>query len=133
MVTRLAYLRHRGAYYNPSEARKAARIKLIEWAKVRGLWHEDSAIIGVCPDNPAVTPPDFCQYDVGIAVEDGVDEDELVSIQTLPESHTCNAGSIVWMESLQVFHGNMESSPKLSGTFTLSADKVEDSRHKRHN
>ena len=42
-------------------------------------------IIGICPDDPAVTPPQFCQYDVGIPVESGVVEDEFISIQHLPE------------------------------------------------
>ena len=81
---RLAYLRHRGPYYNRSMGRKAQLIKLIDWAKPRGLWCEETSIIGVCPDNSAVTPPQFCQYDFGIEVEDGVREDELISIQKLP-------------------------------------------------
>ena len=85
-ATRLAYVRRRGPYYNPCEGRKAARIQLIEWAKLRGLWQDGNEVFGVCPDNSAVTPPLFCQYDVGIAVEDGVEEDDFVSIQILPES-----------------------------------------------
>ena len=83
---RLAYLRHRGAYYNPSSGRKAQLSMLIEWARARGLWQEDTPIIGVCPDHSAVTPGHFCQYDFGIAVEDGVEEDDLISIQHRPET-----------------------------------------------
>ena len=83
-ATRLAYIRQRRPYYYSSEGGNAAFTKLIEWAKIRGVLREDTAIIGVCPDNPAVTPPHFCQYDVGISVEDGVDEDDIVSVQNLP-------------------------------------------------
>ncbi len=84
-ATRLAYIRHRGAYYLPSKGKSDKFVKLIEWAKLRGLWQENTEVIAVCPDNPAVTPPQFCQHDFGVAVEDGVKEDDFISIQNLPE------------------------------------------------
>jgi AraC family transcriptional regulator len=84
-ATRLAYIRTRGSYYNSCRTRQASFSKLIEWAKTRGLLHESTPVIGVCPDNPAVTPPQFCQYDVGIPVEHGVIEDEYICIQYLPK------------------------------------------------
>ncbi len=83
---RLAYLRHRGAYYNTSRSHSLEFLRLVAWAKARGLWDEDTLIYGVCPDNPAVTPPQFCQYDMGLSVEHGVREDETVSIREIPEA-----------------------------------------------
>ncbi len=83
-AARLAYVRSRGPYYAPSSAADLALSQLMNWATIRGLWTEETEIFGVCPDNPAVTPPQFCQYDYGIKVDTGVVEDETISIQTLP-------------------------------------------------
>ncbi len=82
---RLAYIRRMGAYYLDRNEGECTFDRLIAWAKSRGLWRDDSTIMGVCPDNSAVTPPQYCQYDVGLVVEDGVRADEQVCIQTLPE------------------------------------------------
>ena len=84
-AVRLAYIRRHGSYYIHTSEEDGVFNQLINWAKIRGLWREDSTIIGVCPDNSAVTPPQFCQYDVAMVVEDGVREDEHVCIQTIPE------------------------------------------------
>ncbi|WP_120498962.1 GyrI-like domain-containing protein [Roseovarius sp. EL26] len=84
-ATRLAYIRTRSGYYNSSTKIETSFSRLIDWAKTRGLLQEDRPIIGVCPDDPAVTPPQFCQYDIGIPVEHGVTEDEHICIQYLPE------------------------------------------------
>lgn len=83
---RLAYVRLRCAYFNEGDIWQNAINTLIEWAKRIGVWTSDTEVIGVCPDNPAVTPPQFCQYDFGIHVDDGVEEDDIVSIQHLPET-----------------------------------------------
>ncbi|MEM7068565.1 MAG: GyrI-like domain-containing protein [Pseudomonadota bacterium] len=82
---RLAYIRHRGAYYRAFYEKRVLIFKLIDWAKQNGIWHDQSKIFSVCPDNPAVTPPEFCQHDFGIVVEHGVEEDEFISIQEFPE------------------------------------------------
>lgn len=82
--TRVAYIRHRGAYYSHSDGRIEAFARINDWAKRQGIWHADMPIFCACPDNPAVTPPHFCQYDVCVPIEDGVNEDDLVSIQYLP-------------------------------------------------
>jgi AraC family transcriptional regulator len=83
--TRLAYVRTRGPYYLLSSGYDSSLKKLKNWAKARDLWAEETPIIGVCPDNPAVTPPELCQYDYGLEVEHGVEEDQTISIQILPE------------------------------------------------
>ncbi len=83
-ATRLAYVRQRSAYYDPCADRDIAFSTLINWAMQNALWQDDTVIIGVCPDNAGITPPQFCQYDVGIPVEHGVDEDQTISIQNIP-------------------------------------------------
>jgi len=83
---RLAYVRNRSAYYYPTLRTETSFKTLIKWAKARGLWVDNSVLIGICPDNPAVTPPHLCQYDIGLDVEHGVTEDETVNIQTVPET-----------------------------------------------
>ena len=66
-----------------------------------GIWNESSAIIGLCPDNPAVTPRHHCRYDVCLPVEAAVREDDLVSIQTIPGGHyvtlraSCEVGDVL--------------------------------------
>ncbi len=85
-ATRLAYVRQRSAYFSPNSELCDVFSILIDWAKQNNLWGENTSIIGVCPDNAAITPPQFCQYDVGIPVEHGVDEDEIVSIQNIPSA-----------------------------------------------
>ncbi|MGI9410840.1 MAG: GyrI-like domain-containing protein, partial [Hyphomicrobiaceae bacterium] len=59
--------------------------KMLErWARSRGLSHETQPAIGVCPDHSAFTPQDRCLYDAGLLVPDDVDEDDVISIQTIP-------------------------------------------------
>ncbi len=43
-------------------------------------------MISLCPSCPAVTPPQFCQSDICIAVDKKVEEDDVVSIQVLPNA-----------------------------------------------
>ncbi|SLN43968.1 Regulatory protein SoxS [Roseovarius albus] len=87
---RLAYIRHIGPYFNMrgtncNTGGIASSIEqLVCWAKERGVWHKDTTVIGVCPNNPSVTPPQYCQYDVCISVDESVLEDDVVSIQTMP-------------------------------------------------
>ena len=83
---RLAYVRHRGSYFNLDGNMDIAFAKLQSWANTVGLLNADTVLYGVCPNSPALTPPQFCQFDIGIAVDAGVKEDDVVSIQTLPAS-----------------------------------------------
>lgn len=88
--TRLAYIRHIGPYFNmrPMDGSASGISKTIEelvaWAKAKKLWHDASRVIGMCPNNPSITPPEFCQYDVCLEVDETIKEDAVVSIQHLP-------------------------------------------------
>lgn len=82
---RVAYIRHRGPYFYKDGELMGARDKLVAWAQSKGLWHEKADLIGLCPDNPRITPGDKCIYDVCLPVAADVREDDIVSIQTIPE------------------------------------------------
>lgn len=88
---RLAYVRHQGPYFNarnPSVANvtlETAFDVLMIWAKEKQLWRRSSEIYGLCPNNPSLTPPELCHYDVCLPLEDDIEEDEVISIRQLPE------------------------------------------------
>ena len=83
--TQMAYVRHRGAYYHHDASKMVCLNHLRDWALRHNIWHEDSQVIGLCPDNPAVTPPEFCDYDFGIAVPGDPPLEGHVCLQELPE------------------------------------------------
>jgi len=79
---RVAYVRIRGPY--TVEAVTDAFVKLMRWAKPRGLLHDDARIIGVAKNNPDLTPQKKLLFDACITVADTIKADRLVNIQTLP-------------------------------------------------
>ncbi|MFY0596642.1 MAG: AraC family transcriptional regulator [Cognatishimia sp.] len=89
--TRLAYVRHQGPYFNaknPAVANitlETAFNVLMAWAQEKQLWRRNSEIYGLCPNNPSLTPPALCHYDVCLPVDQDIDEDEVVSIRHMPE------------------------------------------------
>lgn len=83
---RLAYIRHRGPYFNADAGVEATFCALEDWAREKGIWDSVTEVLGVCPNNPMLTPPRFCLYDVCIPVDETVHEDDVVSIQTMPAS-----------------------------------------------
>ncbi len=63
---------------------EAAAKSVYYWAQPRGLLHENACMYGLCPDFSIITRRGFQHFDIGIAVPDGVEEDHLVSIRTIP-------------------------------------------------
>ena len=87
--TRLAYIRLIGLYQNKYyqiTIRNSYR-KLKNWALNLDLWRDDSVMIGISPNHPAITPSKFCIYDVALPVCKNVIEDNSISIQTMPGSN----------------------------------------------
>ena len=80
---RVAYVRHIGPYGNTRGGIAAAFGTLRCWAACRGLVDESTALIGLCPDHAAITPPDLCRYDACMPVGDDVEEDGILSIQNI--------------------------------------------------
>lgn len=81
---RVAYVRHIGPYLDLDGGISRTFTTLYRWARDHGFWHHDAFMMGLCPNNPVLTPSDLCMYDVAIPVPDWVTEDETVSIQVIP-------------------------------------------------
>lgn len=77
---RVAFMRHTGPYtgVGPTWA------KLCAWAGPKGLIGPNFAAIGMCHDDPEVTPPDKIRYDACMVVGDQVEAEGDVGIQTIP-------------------------------------------------
>ena len=87
-AVRLAYIRHIGPYFNIDGGIERAFRTVIDWAMRTGVWQDDSVLMGLCPDHPAVTPARHCLYDACVTVPDDLPEDNVVSIQTVPPPPT---------------------------------------------
>ena len=77
---RVAFVRHVGPYHEVGQA----------WEKVcarlgkEGLIGPDSRFIGVCHDDPEVTPPEKIRYDACVTVDGDFQAEGEVGVQTLP-------------------------------------------------
>ncbi len=74
---RVAFVRHVGPYQGVGEAWQ----KLCGWAGPRGLFGPNTAMLGVCHDDPDVTPPERIRYDACISAPDGLEAEGDVGIQ----------------------------------------------------
>ena len=102
--SRIAYMRRVGPY---GEGNYALMKKFKEWAKANGLFTASAVILGISQDNPAVTPPEKCRYDVGVVVpEQFATTDTDVNVAELPGGryavftidHTAEAIQKAWNE-----------------------------------
>lgn len=73
----VAFVRHVGPYAEVG----AAWNKLCAWAGPRGLLGPGLLVLGLCHDDPEVTPPDRIRYDACIAVGDDVQPEGEIGIQ----------------------------------------------------
>ncbi len=81
---RVAYIRHHGPYGDVGGSISAAYAAVKRWARTRGINRENTPCIGICPNSCRVTPARYCLYDACIVIPDGVEEDDIVSIRTIP-------------------------------------------------
>ena len=63
--TRIAYMRQVGPY---GANNKELMERLKNWAEVNNLMRDDAIILGIVQNDPAITPPENCRYDVGIVI-----------------------------------------------------------------
>lgn len=63
---RVAFMRHVGPYHEVS----ATWQKLMGWAASRGMFGAMMKPIGICHDDPEITPPEKLRYDACLAVSD---------------------------------------------------------------
>lgn len=81
----IAYLRLRGDYSVMAKGCiERAAINLYRWASSRGLINENVRMFGLCPDFRAFTRPSLQLYDIGVEIPNGLKEDHLVCIRTIP-------------------------------------------------
>lgn len=95
---RVAFVRHTGPYIECEDTWKT----LCTWASSKGLLRMDAKYIGVSHDDPQVTPPEKLRYDACITVEENVEGEGKIGIQTIPGGEyavTTHAGPYEKLES----------------------------------
>ncbi len=76
---RVAFVRNIGPY---QEAGKAWE-KLMAWAGPRGLFNPNASCLGLCHDDPDVTPADKIRYDACLAVGDDFEGEGEIGVQEI--------------------------------------------------
>lgn len=76
---RVAFIRHTGPYIEC----KQAWDKLCAWGGAKGIFLKSFKCIGICHDDPQVTPPEKIRYDACFTVDDTIKAEGEVGIQTL--------------------------------------------------
>ena len=78
---KVAYVRHIGPY---NQCKKAWE-QLCTWAGPKGLLGKDTTFLGLCYDDPQVTPEDKIRYDACITLNQDLTADGNIGIKELPE------------------------------------------------
>lgn len=76
---RVAFIRHTGPYAECG----AAWDKLCSWAEPRGLLKKENVYLGLCHDNPEITPPEKVRYDACMTVDEGFEPEGEVGVQVI--------------------------------------------------
>lgn len=76
---RVAFIRHIGPYMEC----KTAWDKLCAWAGPKGIFSTNPKVIGICHDDPQVTPPEKIRYDACFTVNDEIEAEGEVGIQVV--------------------------------------------------
>lgn len=76
---RVAFIRHTGPYNEVG----AAWERLCEWAGRHALFGADTVMFGACYDDPEVTAPEKIRYDACITVDDSVEAEGEIGVQTI--------------------------------------------------
>jgi len=76
---RVAFLRHVGPYHLVGETWN----KLCAWAGPRGLLGPQTIMLGICHDDPDVTPADKIRYDACLSVNGGIEPQGDVGVQEI--------------------------------------------------
>lgn len=99
---RVAYMRQLGPY---GLGNRELMERLKAWAAVNGLFHASAVIYEIAWNDPALTPPEKCRYDVCIAVKESfIRPDDSVRESILPGgrygvftlAHTAEAMKEAW-------------------------------------
>ncbi|KAB1440389.1 AraC family transcriptional regulator [Pseudodesulfovibrio senegalensis] len=77
---RVAYIRHTGPYFECT----AAWERLCAWAQGNNVLREDTLFLGICYDDPTITPENKIRYDACITIPKGIGPENDVTIKELP-------------------------------------------------
>ena len=77
---RVAFMRHVGPYVEVG----ATWDKFLPVMGKEGLLGGDSLFIGICHDDPEVTPPDKVRYDACVTVDEGFQPSGDIGVQVIP-------------------------------------------------
>ena len=78
--TRVAFMRHVGPYGEVGETWD----RFLPVLGKEGLLGGDSLFIGICHDDPEVTPPDKIRYDACVTVDEGFQPSGDIGVQIIP-------------------------------------------------
>lgn len=78
---KVAYVRNIGPYITCEKAWNT----LCSWACPKGLFSPSTKILGLCYDDPDVTPADKIRYDACITIEEDIKTEGEIKIQEIPE------------------------------------------------
>ncbi len=76
----MAFVRHTGPYNECG----AAWEKLCSWAEAKGLFGPNTQLLGLCYDDPEVTPPEKIRYDACLTIDTDVRPEGEVGVQEIP-------------------------------------------------
>lgn len=76
---RVAFMRHVGPYHEVGPTWE----RLCMWAGQKGLMGPNVRMLGICHDNPEITPPDKIRYDACIVVDSSLQAEGEVGVQTV--------------------------------------------------
>lgn len=76
---RVAFLRHVGAYEQVGETWG----RLMTWAGSHGLFKSAPVMLGICYDDPEITPPDKMRYDAALVVAEEIQAEKEIGIQQI--------------------------------------------------
>lgn len=77
----VASIRHTGDYSRCGEAYE----KLCQWAEAQKILNNTSQFLGLCYDDPKITPKEKCRYDACVIIDNAVRTSGETIRQTIPE------------------------------------------------
>ncbi len=124
----VAYIRRIGPYQPERMTQVFSR--LLQWAASRGLWNENSILIGTVWNNPRITPEDKCLCDACITVPESLRFADGVNIQSLPGGkfavYRCEIGPqdfpAAWMRLISLWLLSSDYQPDDRPSYVLYHD-----------
>lgn len=80
-ILRVAFVRHTGPY----ETCSSAWDQLCSWAAPQGLFGDGCTLIGLCHDDPEITPPEAIRYDACLTITGDVELEPGVGIKEIED------------------------------------------------